>query len=167
MDRDVTSRRAVLVMGAAGAAGALAGCQVYGRPDPQPPPPPPPSAAGGDGGDATPEAGGDGDEPVGTPVANAGEVPVGGGLILADQDLVVTQPSAGQFTGFSATCTHQGCTVDAVADGTINCPCHGSRFSIVDGSVVQAASTLPGGATQDPLPRVALVVDGETIALPG
>jgi Rieske Fe-S protein len=169
MDKDLTSRRAVLMMGAAGAAGALAGCQVYGRPDPPPPPPPPPSVAGSDGGQATPEVGGNGEEPppAGAPVASAGEVPVGGGLIVADQELVITQPSEGQFAGFSAICTHQGCTVDAVADGTINCPCHGSRFSIVDGSVVRAASTLPGGATQDPLPQVALVVEGDTIALPG
>ena len=34
--------------------------------------------------------------------------------ILAAQDLVVTQPTAGTFKCFSATCTHQGCTVDEV-----------------------------------------------------
>jgi Rieske Fe-S protein len=28
-----------------------------------------------------------------------------------------------------------GCTVDSVGGGVITCPCHGSQYSIVDGSV--------------------------------
>ena len=64
-------------------------------------------------------------------------VPVGGGVILADEQVVITQPQEGVFQAFSAVCTHQGCVVSEVSDGTINCPCHGSRYSIVDGSVVQ------------------------------
>ena len=61
-------------------------------------------------------------------------MPVGGGIVLAAQDLVVTQPVAGTFKGFSATCTHQGCKVNEVAGGTINCPCHGSKFAVADGA---------------------------------
>ena len=72
----------------------------------------------------------------------ASEVPVGGGVVLGDDGLVVTQPTAGQFRGFSATCTHQGCTVGNVSE-TIDCPCHGSRFSITDGSVVNGPATSP------------------------
>lgn len=179
METETTRRRAVLMMGTVGVAGALAaGCQAYGRPEPAAPaaPSPAPDATGdgADGGNATPDGGGDGedngdggDAPAGgTPVAAAGDVPVGGGVVLSEQELVVTQPSAGEFVGFSAICTHQGCTVADVADGTINCPCHASRFSIVDGSVVQPASTLPAGATQDPLPQVPIIVEGDTIALP-
>lgn len=152
-------RRAVLAMGAAGAAGvagALAGCAVYGGQ--QDPPPPPPAGDGEDNG-------GDGDNGGATPVTNAADVPVGGGVIEAALGVVVTQPSAGEFRGFSSTCTHQGCTVSEVDDGTINCFCHGSRFSIADGSVVQAAQGLTP-EQQDPLPEVGIVRDGDTISLP-
>jgi Rieske Fe-S protein len=67
---------------------------------------------------------------------------------------VITQPTRGVFLAFSATCTHQGCTVRAVAGGTINCLCHGSRFRIADGSVA-------GGPATQPLPPLPiLVIDG-------
>jgi Rieske Fe-S protein len=146
--RGGTPRRAVLAAGSIGAAAALAGCAVYGR---QPPPPPPPP--GGD------------DNGNGTPVVNTGDVPVGGGVIQADLRVVVTQPTSGDFRGFSSTCTHQGCTVASVEGGTINCPCHGSRYSIEDGSVVQAAQGLSPDQ-QDPLPPVGITVDGDTITVP-
>jgi Rieske Fe-S protein len=83
----------------------------------------------------------------------AADVPVGGGVILDDEKLVVTQPESGTFKAFSSTCTHQGCTVTKVADGTINCPCHGSRFSVEDGSV-------QGGPAPSPLPETGVEVQG-------
>jgi Rieske Fe-S protein len=72
------------------------------------------------------------------------DVPAGGGKILADKKIVITQPRAGSFEAFTAVCTHQGCTVSSVSGGTVNCPCHGSKFSIANGSVVTgpAASAL-------------------------
>nr|WP_246400893.1 Rieske (2Fe-2S) protein [Jiangella mangrovi] len=85
-------------------------------------------------------------------------------MILADQGVVITQPTAGDFRGFSSVCTHQGCTVTSVGDGTIDCACHGSRFSIEDGSVVQAAAGLSPD-DQDPLPEVAVSVDGDQISI--
>lgn len=86
------------------------------------------------------------------------DIEVGGGSIFADQNVVITQPTAGDFKGFSATCTHQGCPVSSVSDGLIQCPCHGSLFSIVDGSV-------QGGPAPSPLPGVALTVKGDEISL--
>lgn len=156
-DRGGTPRRAVLAMWPLGAIGAAAvgGCTVYGN-QPDPPPPPPPDNRGDGGGDQG--SGG------GTPVVGTADVPVGGGVIDADLGVVVTQPSAGEFKGFSATCTHQGCTVAEVTGGTINCPCHGSRFSVEDGSVVQAAQGLSADQ-QSPLPAVEISVDGETVSL--
>ncbi len=72
--------------------------------------------------------------------------------------MVVTQPSAGEFKAFSATCTHQGCAVKSVSDGVINCPCHNSNFSIADGSVQSGPATKP-------LPSVAITVSGDSITL--
>ncbi len=90
-------------------------------------------------------------------IASAADVPVGGGMILAKQELVITQPTKGEFKGFTAICTHAGCTVTSVTD-TINCPCHGSQFSIDDGSVV-------GGPAPSALPAKDVVVDGDAINL--
>jgi Rieske Fe-S protein len=63
------------------------------------------------------------------------KVPVGGGVILENADYVVTQPSKGDYKAFSKICTHQGCPVTSVANGIIHCNCHGSEYSIKDGSV--------------------------------
>ena len=94
---------------------------------------------------------------VGGGIADTAQVPVGGGLILAKQSVVITQPTKGEFKGFSSTCTHMGCTVGSVSN-TINCPCHGSMFSIADGSVVNGPAT-SGLAAKD------LVVEGGAINL--
>jgi Rieske Fe-S protein len=81
-------------------------------------------------------------------LAAISEIPVGGGKVFSGQKVVVTQPSAGTFKAFSAICTHQGCTVSEVADGTIDCPCHGSRYAVADGSVVQGPARRPLAARQ-------------------
>ncbi|MFC9665330.1 ubiquinol-cytochrome c reductase iron-sulfur subunit [Nocardia sp. NPDC127606] len=83
----------------------------------------------------------------------AADVPVGGGVIVGDT--VVTQPTAGTFVGLSSTCTHAGCKVATVARGTINCPCHGSRFEL-DG-------TVRGGPATQPLPAKPVRVEGDSI----
>jgi Rieske Fe-S protein len=69
--------------------------------------------------------------------ARTGDIPLGGGRVFPDVRVVVTQPAAGEFKAFGIVCTHDGCELDGVSGGTINCPCHGSRFAITDGSVVQ------------------------------
>ena len=70
---------------------------------------------------------------AGTALASVADVPVGGGVVLTELKLVVTQPTAGQFMAFSAICPHQGCPVTQVKDGFIVCPCHGSRFAVATG----------------------------------
>ncbi|QJY47087.1 ubiquinol-cytochrome c reductase iron-sulfur subunit [Pseudonocardia broussonetiae] len=95
--------------------------------------------------------------PTGAALAAVADVPVGGGIILAAQDVVLTQPEAGTIRAFSATCTHQGCVVADVTDGTIHCTCHGSSFAL-DGTVT-------GGPAPSPLPEKAVAVVDGTITL--
>jgi Rieske Fe-S protein len=113
---------------------ALAGCTAYGPAGPVASPAPPP--APGPAAPAVPAG-------EGSVLAAVADVPVGGGVVLDDRDVVVTQPVPGTFRAFSATCTHQGCTVRDVADGTINGPCHGSSFAVADGSVTAGPATTP------------------------
>jgi Rieske Fe-S protein len=88
-------------------------------------------------------------------IANTAQVPLGSGVIVGD--VVLTQPVKGSFKGLSAICTHQGCTVNKVADGTIDCPCHGSKFNL-DGSVAN-------GPAKQPLPAKSISVQGDSIIL--
>ncbi|WP_242911173.1 Rieske (2Fe-2S) protein [Actinomadura terrae] len=80
---------------------------------------------------------------AGKALASTSEIPVGGGKIFKDEKVVVCQPTAGQFKAFSAICTHRKCTVGSVSGGTINCPCHGSKFKIADGSVANPPADEP------------------------
>ncbi|WP_327101462.1 Rieske (2Fe-2S) protein [Nocardia vinacea] len=86
-------------------------------------------------------------------LVRASDVPVGSGLILGDT--VVTQPNLGNYQGFSVICTHQGCALNEIAGGTINCPCHGSKFNL-DGSVAT-------GPANEPLSRREVSVQGDWI----
>jgi nitrite reductase/ring-hydroxylating ferredoxin subunit len=95
---------------------------------------------------------------AGTVLGNTGDVPVGQGKVFADQHVVVTQPTEGTFKGFSSTCTHMGCTVATVSGGLIHCPCHGSAFSVTDGSV-------KAGPAPKPLPSQNITVQNNQISL--
>ncbi|AZQ70594.1 MULTISPECIES: Rieske (2Fe-2S) protein [Streptomyces] len=159
-----TRRTVVAATGAAGLAAVLAACG--GSDD---------TGSGSDysGSDASKGTPGQADGDKGTPgtgstsgagegagaaLARTSEIPEGGGKVFPDRKVVVTQPAKGQFKAFSAVCTHQGCVVKDVANGTINCPCHGSRFSVADGAV-------RGGPAQKPLPEERISVNGDSITL--
>ena len=105
----------------------------------------------------SPSSGGESSAAAANSVKTA-DVPVGGGVVLKEAKVVVTQPQAGQFKAFSAVCTHKQCTVSKVADGTIDCPCHGSEFSAVDGSVVK-------GPAEKPLATKTVTVTGDTLTI--
>ncbi|HEX6919778.1 MAG TPA: Rieske (2Fe-2S) protein [Actinomycetes bacterium] len=151
--RPAPSRRQVLAVAAAvGAGGLVAACGGTGS-----------SSGPADSGNGS-TSGATSGSPSGSTsdggstgsLAKTADVPVGGGEVLADQKIVLTQPQAGTFKAFSAICTHQGCTVGSVSGGTINCPCHGSQFSAADGSVKNGPATAP-------LREIAVKVEGGSI----
>lgn len=114
------TRRTILL--ATGAAALTAGC--------------------GENGDESASSSVSADSP-GQELAATADIPVGGGKIFKDEQVVVTQPKEGEFKAFTSICTHQQCPVANVKGGTINCTCHGSRFNITDGSVAHPPATRP------------------------
>ncbi|WP_436699763.1 Rieske (2Fe-2S) protein [Nocardioides sp. BYT-33-1] len=129
------SRRIVFSgLGALGVAAALAGC----------------AGDDGDGGSSAPKL------TAGAELATTAEVPVGGGIVLADEKIVLTQPTAGTFLAFTAVCTHQSLLVTSVEDGTIRCANHGSSYSATTGEV-------EGGPAAGPLAAVDITVEGDRI----
>lgn len=137
--------------GVVGASVVLAGCGTDTTDEPGVGAP----SAGGDTPGTSASGGAENNSGAGA-LAKAADVPVGGGVIV--DKTVVTQPAAGEFKAFSAVCTHQGCTVANVNDGTINCGCHGSKFSIEDGSV-------KNGPANKPLEEKQVRKDGDDIVL--
>ncbi|MDQ1040107.1 nitrite reductase/ring-hydroxylating ferredoxin subunit [Streptomyces sp. V3I8] len=77
----------------------------------------------------------------GAALAKTTDIPEGGGKIFADQSVVVTQPTAGEFKAFSTVCPHQKQRVNSVENGLITCPAHGSQFSVTDGGVKKGPAT--------------------------
>ena len=179
-----TRRGLLLGVGLAGLGGVLAGCSTAavpydadeaGVPPNGPAPAAMPSSGAMTSPAGTPRPGGmssspapAGGEPArkkakprltGTVLGAASDIPVGGGAIYTAAKVVVTQPASGQYKAFSAVCTHVGCIVNKVTNGTINCPCHGSEFKITNGAVVT-------GPAPSPLPAKQIkVVDGQVVLL--
>lgn len=131
------SRRIVFSgLGAIGVAAALAGC------------------GGGDS-----DEGSDPSVESGAELVATSEVPVGGGIVLTEEKIVVTQPTEGEFKAFTAVCTHQSLLVTSVADGTIKCDNHGSSYSAENGEVA-------GGPAPSALAAVEIEVkDGKVLAV--
>ena len=147
MSGPAVPRRSVL---AAAAAAGLAGCARPAGTD---------VAATSPTGTATPvaPATADGDG-CARAFARTSDIPLGGGTVFKDLRVIVTQPSPGEFRGFGIVCTHDGCELDRVSDGTINCPCHGSRYAVADGSVVR-------GPARTGLRKEKVAVDGDRVVL--
>ncbi|MFF5520260.1 Rieske (2Fe-2S) protein [Streptomyces coeruleorubidus] len=145
MTTSTTRRTVLLATGATGVAALVAAC-----------------GGGGDDSGSAPTATTDQETgtsaPAGQELGSTDEIPVGGGKIFKDEEVVVTQPEQGRFKAFSAICTHQRCTVASVSDGTINCVCHGSKFRIADGSVAHGPATRP-------LPAEQITVEGDSVRL--
>ena len=142
---ELPTRRAAFAVAAGGCAFALAGCSSYGEDAAAVVSAAPSVDATQDDGEGAAAEGAEEGEDGGSAqsIASVSKIPVGGGLILKKQGVVLTQPTKGKIKAFSATCTHAGCAVTKVADGTINCPCHGSKFAIEDGAPTDGPAGSP------------------------
>ncbi|MFI7132999.1 Rieske (2Fe-2S) protein [Nonomuraea sp. NPDC050153] len=154
---ETTRRAMVLGAGGAGLAAVLTACASYGSPTIEATEEPAGDAAEEPTEESSPKkkkaaSGG------GKALADTADIPEGGGKVFENEKIVVTQPTAGEFKAFTAVCTHAGCTVATVSNKTINCPCHGSKFSISDGSVKD-------GPAGEPLEEKKITVDGDKIKL--
>jgi Rieske Fe-S protein len=144
LDEINTPRRTVIAGAGLGlAATALTACSTYGKKPEATATTSAPAKTSGAPGAPTPAA----------VLTKTADVPVGSGVIV--DGTVVTQPTAGVFKGFSTVCPHKGCDVSKIENGTIDCPCHGSKFSL-DGAVVQ-------GPAKGPLEAKAVSVQGDSI----
>ncbi|MFG1619300.1 Rieske (2Fe-2S) protein [Nonomuraea wenchangensis] len=149
---DTTRRTMMLGAGGAGLAAFLTACASYGTPTTEASAAPEDEPAD-EASSAAPKK-----KSAKKALADASDIEVGGGKVFEAQKIVVTQPVEGDFKAFSAVCTHAGCTVATVQNKTINCPCHGSKFSIEDGSVTD-------GPAPEPLKEKKITVDGGKIRL--
>ena len=155
------SRRTLLAGAGVTCAALLTGCTTYDANNGGLAGPPPSSGAPATSGVSVPDDGVTSGAAAGASSAAAAltstsAVHEGGGTIIGGKNIVITQPEAGTFKAFTAVCTHAGCIVNSVSGGTINCPCHGSKFSIKDGSVVN-------GPAASPLATIAIEVEGSSI----
>jgi Rieske Fe-S protein len=76
-------------------------------------------------------------------IAKTADVPVGGGKVIEDLQVVVTQPTQGVYMAFSSICTHKGCAVSTPKDNVIRCACHGSEFAADSGRATKGPATAP------------------------
>ncbi|MFC7402219.1 ubiquinol-cytochrome c reductase iron-sulfur subunit [Citricoccus sp. GCM10030269] len=103
-------------------------------------------------------AGGSATEAVKTeelPVGESTSVTVEGVTLLLHRD------AEDSVRAFSATCTHQGCTVaptEENGDHVFACPCHGSHFDVTTGVPY-------GGPAKKPLTEYTAAVDGDRITV--
>ncbi|MCK8437079.1 Rieske (2Fe-2S) protein [Streptomyces sp. D2-8] len=149
------SRRTVVAaVGAAGLTVALTACGSEDKASD------PSTEQGAAGGGATNEGGGSsaGAGAGGAALAKTADIPEGSGKIFKDEKVVVSQPAAGDYKAFSTICTHQNCPMVDLKDDVISCACHGSQFSVLDGSVKKGPAVKPLAAKQ-------ISVNGDSITL--
>lgn len=91
-------------------------------------------------------------------VCKTTDIPVGAGkkFDVEGVPILITQPRAGEFRGFSAVCTHAGFVMNNVANSEIKCDNHGAVYSADDGSVLS-------GPAPRALGKVTVSVEGDDV----
>jgi len=91
-------------------------------------------------------------------VAKTSDIPIGSGkkFDVEGVPILITQPRAGEFRGFSAICTHAGAVMTSISNSEITCNAHLSIFSADDGSVLS-------GPAPSALGKVTVTVEGDDV----
>jgi nitrite reductase/ring-hydroxylating ferredoxin subunit len=91
-------------------------------------------------------------------VAKTIDIPIGSGkkFDVEGVQILITQPRAGEFRGFSAVCTHAGFVMSNVANSEIKCDNHGAVYSADDGSVLS-------GPAPRALGKVTVTIEGDDV----
>ena len=76
---------------------------------------------------------------------------VGKAILIEGEKLYIFRGEDG-LRAMSAKCTHMGCIIDRVEDGTYQCPCHGAEYDDI-GSVTR-------GPTKKDLPWYEVKIEG-------
>ena len=69
-------------------------------------------------------------------------------LIEAQGEAIILTELSGKVIAFSNVCTHEDCDLVFEGEGKVDgdeieCDCHGSRFNVLDGSVMNPPATEP------------------------
>ena len=91
-------------------------------------------------------------------VAKTSDIPIGSGkkFDVEGVPILITQPRAGEFRGFSAVCTHAGFVMTNMANSEIKCDNHGAVYSADDGSVLSGPAALALG-------KVTVTIEGDDV----
>ena len=91
-------------------------------------------------------------------VAKTTDIPIGSGkkFDVEGVPILITQPRAGEFRGFSAVCTHAGFVMSNMANSEIKCDNHGAVYSADDGSVLS-------GPAPRALGKVTVTIEGDDV----
>jgi nitrite reductase/ring-hydroxylating ferredoxin subunit len=91
-------------------------------------------------------------------VAKTTDIPIGSGkkFDVDGVQILITQPRAGEFRGFSAVCTHAGFVMSNMANSEIKCDNHGAVYSADDGSVLS-------GPAPRALGKVTVTIEGDEV----
>jgi len=86
---------------------------------------------------------------IAVPLADFPELARSGGSIIGRAEgyahpIVIARVDDGSFAALDALCTHQACVVEYNAlNLTLDCPCHGSTYEVVDGRVINGPALVP------------------------
>jgi len=79
-------------------------------------------------------------------------------VTVAGHGYLLYRPDEATVLAYTSVCTHQGCKVGTGSGEIFKCPCHGSEYSKLDGSVTQ-------GPAPKSLTRFAASIEGPEVKI--